>query len=169
MPATFAKMPARATGPLAERVDDFPIGCFGKRLQRARPNASLHSKLQAEACRHGVIRSFEDRHHVVVAHGEIEGFELAAHFLESFLGGVETTRRVLRLQDALLGPVCKHDVCGHSRPPSGSRASVPIESEPKLSDSCSDVLFTRTCIHPDQVRAGLLLELRAIPVTASVY
>src|SRR6266700_4791854 len=102
---------------LAQRVDDFPIGCFGKRLQRAGPDVSKHAQLEVEAGRHGVVGSLIDRHEVIVAHREKDGFELAAHVLEGFLRKVQTTRRVLDLQDALLGPIRKHDVCGHHCPP----------------------------------------------------
>src|SRR5579859_4551056 len=91
---------------LAQRVDDFPIGCFGKSLQRARPDVSQHPQLQAETRRDSVVRSFEDHDHVKVTHGQVEGFDLATHFLESFLRSVQTAWRVLRLQDALLGPIC---------------------------------------------------------------
>src|SRR5882757_6711577 len=80
---------------LAQRVDDFPIGGFGKRLQRARPDVSLHPQLQAETRRNSVVRSFQDHDHVKVTHGQVEGFDLAAHILESFLRSVQTAWRVL--------------------------------------------------------------------------
>src|SRR3954451_16117874 len=105
---------------LAQRVDDFPISCLWKRFQRARPDVSQHAHLQAETCCHSVVRSFEDRDHVIVAHGQVEGFELAAHIFEGSLRSIQTTWRFLRLQNPLLGPICKHDVGGHDRPPSGS-------------------------------------------------
>jgi len=70
---------------LAQRTDDFPIGGFRKRFQRACPDVSQHAHLQVETRRHGIIRSFIDRDHVVVAHGEEKEFELAAQLLERFL------------------------------------------------------------------------------------
>src|ERR1700682_280875 len=110
-------------GRLSQRVDDFPIGCFRKRFQRACPDVSQHAQLQVETCRHSIVRSFVDRDDVIVAHGEEKGFELAAHIFESFLRRVQTLWRVLHFQRALVGPICEHDVCGHNRPPSGTRHS----------------------------------------------
>src|SRR5882724_9175439 len=80
---------------LAQRVDDFPIGCLGKRLQRARPDGSKHAQLQAETCRHSIVWSFVDSDHVKVAHGQVKRFELAVHLLEGSLRSVQTTWRVL--------------------------------------------------------------------------
>src|SRR6266436_9978679 len=114
----FTSMPLSR---LVQRADDFPIGCFGKRFQRARPDVSEHAQLQVETCRHSVVRSFVDRDNVIVTHGEEKGFELAVHLFEGFLCRVQTTRRVLHFQRALVGPICKHDVCGHNPPPSGTR------------------------------------------------
>src|ERR1700732_1246877 len=51
----------------AQRVDDFPIGCFGKRFQRARPDGSQHAQLQVEKWRHSILRSFVDGDHVIIA------------------------------------------------------------------------------------------------------
>src|SRR5947207_4377328 len=108
-------------GRLAQRADDFPISCFRKRFQRARPDVSQHAQLQVETCRHSIVRSFVDRDDVIVTHGEEKGFELAVHLFESLLCRVQTTRRVLHFQNALVGPICKHDVCGHNPPSSGTR------------------------------------------------
>src|SRR5882757_1075765 len=52
---------------LAQRVDDFPISSFRKRFQRARPDVSQHANLQAETCRHSIVRSLVDRDDVIVA------------------------------------------------------------------------------------------------------
>src|SRR5438445_212014 len=117
----FVAVHEHTVGRLAQRTDDFPISRFRKRFQRARPDVSQHAQLQAETCSHGIVRSFVDRDDVIVAHGEEKGFELAAHILESFLCRVQTTWRVLHFQRALVGPICKHDVSCHSRPPSGTR------------------------------------------------
>src|ERR1700675_736661 len=76
---------------LAQRIDDFPISCLRKRLQRARPDGSKHAQLQAETCRHGIVRSFVDRDHVNVTHGQVKRFELAVHLFEGFLRSVQTT------------------------------------------------------------------------------
>src|ERR1700704_107505 len=113
--------PDHIVGRLVQRADDFPISCFRKRLQRARPDVSQHAKLQAETCRHSIVRSLVDRDDVIVAHGKEKEFELAAHIFEGFLCRVQTTWRVLHFQRALVGPICKHDVCGHDPPPSRAR------------------------------------------------
>src|ERR1700688_3926618 len=108
-------------GRLAQRANDFPIGCFRKCFQRARPDVSQHAQLQVETCRHRIVRRLVDRDDIIVAHGEEKVLELATHIFEGFLGRVQTTRRVLHFQRALVSPICEHDVCGHNCPPSGTR------------------------------------------------
>src|SRR6202022_677185 len=73
------------------------------------------------ACGHSIVRSFVDRYHVIVAHGQEKRLELTIHVFEGFLCRIKTTRRILHFLHTLVGPICQHDVCGHSTPPSATR------------------------------------------------
>ena len=64
-------------------------------------DVSSHAGLQCKPGRHGIVGCFQDRDHVVLSHGQVEGPEAAAHFLQRLLGRIEPLRQFAYVANAL--------------------------------------------------------------------